>query len=69
ICNGRFKGGYITRHYGQPAQGLHALQLEMGQSCYMDEAAPFAWEPLRAKVLVDVLRRLVESLLAWRGGV
>ena len=68
ICNGRFKGGYITRHYGRPAQGAQALQLEMGQSCYMDEAAPFAWEPPRAQALVDVLRRLVESLLAWRGG-
>ena len=68
ICNGRFKGGYITRHYGRPTEGVQALQLEMGQSCYMDEAAPFAWEPPRAQALVDVLRRLVESLLAWRGG-
>ena len=41
--NGRFKGGYITRHYGQPARGVHALQLEMCQSTYMDETAPFGY--------------------------
>ncbi len=68
ICNGRFKGGYITRHYGRPAEGVQALQLEMAQSCYMDEAAPFAWEPQRVQALVAVLRRLLESLLSWRGG-
>ena len=40
--NGRFKGGYITRHYGQPDQHIHAIQLEMCQSLYMQEVAPFA---------------------------
>ena len=66
VCNGRFKGGYITRHYGQPGQGVHALQLEMAQCRYMDETAPYAWDPLRAKELIGVLRRLVQVLLAWR---
>ena len=65
ICNGRFKGGYITRRYGRPSESVQALQLEMAQSCYMDEAAPYAWEPRRAEALVAVLRRLLESLLAW----
>ena len=37
ITNGRFKGGYITRHYGAPASGVHALQLEIAQRAYMDE--------------------------------
>ena len=41
VLNGRFKGGYITRHYGAPAHGIHALQLEMCQCLYMSEAAPF----------------------------
>jgi len=66
VCNGRFKGGYITRHYGRPAEGVQALQLEMAQSCYMEEAAPHAWEPRRGEALMAVLRRLLESLLAWR---
>jgi N-formylglutamate amidohydrolase len=64
ICNGRFKGGYITRHYGRPGEGVQALQLEMAQSCYMDESAPYAWEPQRAKALIALLRRLLESLLS-----
>ena len=37
ICNGRFKGGYITRAYGQPANNIHAIQLELSQATYMDE--------------------------------
>ncbi|MFY8019016.1 MAG: N-formylglutamate amidohydrolase, partial [Inhella sp.] len=37
--DGRFKGGYITRRYGQPAQGVHALQMEMVQATYMVEDA------------------------------
>ncbi|WP_414220304.1 N-formylglutamate amidohydrolase [Cupriavidus necator] len=41
VANGRFKGGYITRHYGNPEGGIHAIQLEMCQSTYMNEAAPF----------------------------
>lgn len=37
ICNGRFKGGYITRAYGDPANNIHAIQLELSQATYMDE--------------------------------
>jgi N-formylglutamate deformylase len=66
VCNGRFKGGYITRHYGQPGAGVHALQLEMAQTAYMDELPPYAWEPRRAEALSAVLRRLVGALLHWR---
>lgn len=68
IHNGRFKGGYITRHYGRPADGLHALQLEMAQSCYMDETDLERWDAQRAAPLVGVLRHLVDRLLAWRPG-
>jgi N-formylglutamate deformylase len=68
VVNGRFKGGWITRHYGRPTVGVHALQLEMAQRCYMDEAPPYRWDPARAAPLVDVLRRLVGRLLAWRPG-
>lgn len=66
IHNGRFKGGYITRHYGRPAEGFHALQLEIGQACYMDESRPEIWDAARAAPLVDVLRQLVALLLRWR---
>lgn len=65
IHNGRFKGGYITRHYGRPAEGLHALQLEIAQACYMDETRPRHWDAARAARLSAVLRQLVETLLRW----
>jgi N-formylglutamate deformylase len=66
IVNGRFKGGWITRHYGKPKDGVHALQLEMAQDCYMDEAPPFRWDPARAGRLGLVLQRLVRELTAFR---
>jgi N-formylglutamate deformylase len=68
VVNGRFKGGYVTRHYGAPAHGVHALQLEIAQACYMDEAPPYAWDARRAAPLVEVLERLVVALLAWNRG-
>ena len=66
VVNGRFKGGYVTRHYGAPARGVHALQLEIAQRCYMDEAPPYRWDAGRAAPLRAVLTRLVMRLLAWR---
>jgi N-formylglutamate amidohydrolase len=68
IVNGRFKGGYITRRFGDPARGVHALQLEMAMSSYLDEREPlpYAWDPGRARTLQQLLERLVQALLAWR---
>ena len=66
VHNGRFKGGFITRHYGQPSEGVHALQLEMAQSCYMDETRPLDYQCARAAPLIDVLQLLIKTLLAWR---
>jgi N-formylglutamate deformylase len=64
VANGRFKGGYITRHYGEPARGVHAVQLEMTQCMYMDETAPFAYrEDLAAQVL-PTLEKMVRAALA-----
>ncbi len=37
VVDGRFRGGYITRHYGDPEAGVHAVQLEIAQRVYMDE--------------------------------
>ena len=63
VLNGRFKGGYITRHYGQPSQGVHAVQLEMCQSLYMREAAPYDYLPERAAHIVPVLEQMVQAAL------
>lgn len=69
ITNGRFKGGHITRFYGQPAQGVHALQLEMCWSCYMDDdtaALPFAYRDDRAGEVQPLLRTLLAAAIDWR---
>jgi N-formylglutamate deformylase len=66
VTDGRFKGGYITRHYGQPQAGVHAVQLEMCWSTYMNEAAPYMVDPQRAARLTPLLRALLEAALAWR---
>jgi N-formylglutamate deformylase len=66
VVNGRFKGGYVTRRYGQPARQVHALQLEIAQCAYMDEAPPYPWDAARAAPLAAVLQRLVAVLCAWR---
>jgi N-formylglutamate deformylase len=65
VLDGRFKGGYITRHYGAPARGVHALQIELAQASYMDEAGT-TFDPPRAGPLVGVLERIVAALLAFR---
>jgi N-formylglutamate deformylase len=66
VVDGRFKGGYVTRHYGRPARSVHALQLEIAQACYLDETAPEHFDAARAAALVGVLERLVRALLDWR---
>jgi len=66
VVNGRFKGGYITRHYGAPARGVHALQLEIAQACYMNESAPDAWEPERAAPLAAWLHAFAAKLAALK---
>ena len=62
VVNGRFKGGYITRHYGDPETGVDAVQLELAQRTYMDEES-FEYLPQRAGELQVVLRRLLEAVL------
>ena len=65
VYNGRFKGGYITRHYGNPASGVHAVQLELAQKNYMNEHYPFAYDEAKATQLQATLRPFVESLAKW----
>ncbi len=67
IVNGRFKGGYITRHYGAPQQGVHVVQLEMCQYLYMEEAAPFAYDERKAAEIQPWLERFVQESLAGCG--
>ncbi len=64
VANGRFKGGYITRHYGQPAQRVHAVQLELTQITYMEERMPYAYDDALAAKIEPLLETLVETALA-----
>jgi N-formylglutamate deformylase len=63
VVNGRFKGGYITRHYADPARGIDAIQLETSQRIYMDEES-FEYDPGRAAQAQAVIRSLLEAALA-----
>lgn len=72
VVNGRFKGGYTTRHYGKPARGVHAIQLELATRAYMDEPEspspenwPSAYDASRAGPLRAVLRRILQTCLEF----
>lgn len=65
VVDGRFKGGFITRHYGNPQRDTHAVQLEMCWSCYMPERAPYELDGQRMARLMPVLSALVHSMLRW----
>lgn len=67
VVNGRFKGGYITRHYGDPANGIDAVQLEISQRIYMDETS-FAYQESGASAAQLVVRKLLEAGLAQARG-
>jgi N-formylglutamate deformylase len=64
VANGRFKGGYITRQYGNPSAGVDAVQLELAQPTYMDEDK-VAYDEDRAAKLQVVLRKLLQAGLAY----
>jgi N-formylglutamate deformylase len=68
VVNERFRGGYITRHYGNPTQGIHAVQLEMPLRLYMHEDERLAFDAARASQLLPTLIAWVEALIAWRPG-
>ena len=61
--NGRFIGGFITRRYGRPLRGRHALQMEIAQDAYMDGARPESYNRQKAATLKSCLRRILETLL------
>lgn len=64
--DGRFKGGYITRRYGNPNQAIHAFQLELSWRTYMDETPPFGFCEDLASGIRPVLKALVETMRDWR---
>ncbi|AOK29266.1 N-formylglutamate deformylase [Burkholderia singularis] len=66
VANGRFKGGYITRQYGAPESGVQAVQLELVQATYMEEARPYAYDDAKAQRITPLLRALVMAALEHR---
>jgi formiminoglutamase len=72
VLNGRFKGGWTTRHYGQPESGIHAIQMELAQSTYLtDEAEPWEFNDIKAEALrpflTSILTRLADLAPSLRG--
>lgn len=73
VANGRFRGGWTTRHYGRPEAGVHAIQMELAQAAYMaSEAPPFAYDEERAARLrihlATILARIEETAFAIAAG-
>ncbi|MEO6227933.1 MAG: N-formylglutamate deformylase [Thermomonas sp.] len=62
VANGHFKGGHITRHYGDPGNGIDAVQLETSQRCYMDEAT-YGYDSGKAATLQVLLTSLLQATL------
>lgn len=65
ILNGRFKGGYITRHFGRPSENVHAVQLELSQATYMDETSPYRFSPEGVAEVRPTLERFLSALIEW----
>lgn len=63
VLNGRFRGGWTTRHYGRPAEGIHAIQMELAQSTYLtSEAAPWSYDAAKADRLRGWLRNILNAI-------
>jgi len=67
VANGRFKGGYITRHYGRPDDGIDTVQLELAQYTYMDEDS-FEYRPELAAPVQEVIRALLRTCIDYAAG-
>jgi len=64
VLNGRFKGGWTTRHYGRPDDGIHAIQMEVAQRAYLaEERAPWDYDPARAHRLRSWLKDILDVLV------
>ena len=66
VVDGRFKGGWITRTYGRPVHGIHALQMELAMRGYLpDEGDPPGWDADSAKPIQETLRTVFEACLTF----
>lgn len=65
VLDGRFVGGHITRHYGKPANHIHAIQMELIWDLYMQEELPYPYARDKAEKLQPVLRDILQALLDW----
>lgn len=72
VRDGRFRGGWTTRHYGAPGKGVHAIQMELAMRGYMDEPDvptpanwPPAFAPARAAAITVTLTRIIEAARAF----
>jgi N-formylglutamate deformylase len=69
VVNGRFTGGWITRTYGRPAEGVHAVQMELAMRGYLlDESDPPRWDSEFAEPIQQTLRAVLEDCLAFARG-
>lgn len=73
VLDGRFRGGWTTRHYGEPAKGVHAIQMELAMRGYMDEPAspsPANWpSPLHHNsAILPTLQRVIAACLSFAKG-
>lgn len=66
VLNGRFKGGHITRHYGDPSRNIHAVQLEQSQITYMNESAPFNLIPEKVTECQPLLKNFIQTMLDFK---
>ncbi|UXN08065.1 N-formylglutamate deformylase [Bartonella sp. HY761] len=65
VLNGRFKGGWTTRHYGKPQDKVFAIQMELAQSTHLQqETLPFAYDETKAKALRTPLKAVLEAVIA-----
>jgi N-formylglutamate deformylase len=65
VLDGRYKGGWITRSHGRPAERIHAFQLELSWATYMDETPPYAFREDLARNVRPVIRRMMERMIEW----
>ena len=68
ILNGRFKGGWTTRHYGRPSTNVHAVQRELAQRAYMSEAPPWDYDEPKAAKLRAYLGEILGGALRAAAG-
>jgi len=64
VLDGRWKGGYITDHYGKPANGVYAIQLELARRAYMNEDVEQVWDPRRAERARALISRLLTAYIS-----